>query len=536
MKITNMNKCNITDWAPAKDVENWTPVVNRVLKNGVKHLKFPAGTYHFYREGGDCEYCFFSNNDEGLKHIVFNVVKFEGIIIDGENADFIFHDRVVPFRFKKCSDITIKGIAVDFASPTVIPAEVELLTSDCAALRFRPEQFYRIIKGNICFIDDEFKFINHRIHWTTVDPVRIEQKAGSKSGSCSIAARELEPGLIEFNDFTNLPFLTDTLLLKPEPRLTPGIVFDECRKVLLEDVSLYHAGGMGILAQNSFDLTLNRVKISIRVGSKRLFSVSDDAAHFANCGGKINIIDSIFMNQLDDGVNIHCFYRDHINVNGNHLLRAGHYQQLGVNFVKPGERLMADGKIFIPNRVWDDKQYAWIQLDTPLKLPDNAPVINLERQPEVKIQNSLFSSNAPRGILATTSGRIRIENNKFHTPGCAIKFDGDAKFWYEGGPVADAVICDNSFENCLYNSSGRNAVIDIYPNIDTPSGEFYHRNISVENNDFSDSHHKAVYAKNSDNITVCDNRWHLDNTYNIPAGEGIILEKCGRSIVKNNGF
>ena len=60
-------------------------------------LSFPKGEYHFYPYFGIDKYCFISNNDEGLKRIIFPLFDFHDLVIEGQGSSFIFHGFVNPF-------------------------------------------------------------------------------------------------------------------------------------------------------------------------------------------------------------------------------------------------------------------------------------------------------------------------------------------------------------------------------------------------------------------------------------------------------
>jgi len=71
-------------------------------------LVFPKGEYHFYPDFGVDKYCFISNNDEGMKRIIFPLIGFENFTIDGRGSLFIFHGFVNPFIVENSSNITFK--------------------------------------------------------------------------------------------------------------------------------------------------------------------------------------------------------------------------------------------------------------------------------------------------------------------------------------------------------------------------------------------------------------------------------------------
>jgi len=336
---------------------DWTPIVRTALKSECDGIFFPEGEYHFYPDEAEIRYLFISNNDEGLKKVIFFIEGKEPFSIIGDYAEFIFHDRVVPFYFSECAAVCLQGFNIDFAIPQVIEAEVIDVDDDYTTLLLPDDRPYHIIDGKICFLNDEYKFMQPKMTWFVFDEKKREIKEGRAPGNFSLKAKEIKPHVVKVANNYHYPEQGDQIVIKAEPRLNPGIVFSSCRDVHISQINLFSSGGMGIIAQNSFDFSLGNVNIQVRDKGKRRISVSDDAVHFSNCGGKILIQDCIFENQLDDAVNIHGIYRKYLYF-GESLLATGHYQQMGIPFALPGERILIGDKCFEIKTIYhEQKQY-----------------------------------------------------------------------------------------------------------------------------------------------------------------------------------
>lgn len=537
---------NIQEFSAYCQGDNWTPAVQQAIREKVDGIFFPEGEYHFCRSGAEVRYCFVTNNDEGLKNLIFNVEERDSFVICGQNARFIFHDRVVPFRFEKVKNLQLMGFSMDFAVSPVIEAVVADRGEDWVSLRFPEDRPYWIIDGKICFINDEYKFINKTFGYTVFDVEKGEMAAGRNGGTFSYRAEEIEPQLVKLGLLYGDVKAGETVVFKPEPRLAPGIILDACRGVQLTDINIYCASGMGVIAQNSFDIDLLRVNVGLRPGSKRLISVSDDATHFANCGGRITIKHCRFERQWDDAVNIHGVYRNlfynRVGEQVDWYLKTEQFQQLGVDFAEDGEHLLISGKIYTIKKIYNGKQNSVLITNEPLDTATQyrASVLNCDRQPDVEIRNCVFTGNKPRGVLISTGGHVVVEENYFHTPGAAIFIPGDAEFWYEAGPVRDVLIRDNEFDNCFYQGfcTSTSAVICTHPRVpDHIPGTFYHRNIRIVDNRFRDNHGRLINALLTDELLISGNSWKKDDTYSAQApGEHIILNDCGKVITENNDF
>ena len=99
-----------------------------------------------------------------------------------------------------------------------------------------------------------------------------------------------------------------------------------------------------------------------------------------------------------------------------------------------------------------------------------------------------------------------IEKNTFHTPGTAILFEGDGRYWYEQSGVRDVTIRDNVFDNCMYGSATwGSAVIAVGSGIPDREHSRYHRGIVVENNVFRGFDHRIVNLYCVDGFTFRGN-------------------------------
>jgi len=88
-------------------------------------------------------------------------------------------------------------------------------------------------------------------------------------------------------------------------RIHAGIFIQDSKNILIENVNLYHATGLGILAQFSQDLTFNQYRAIPNKAKNRYFGGGDDGIQVSNCKGKITINDCEFAGLMDDPINVH---------------------------------------------------------------------------------------------------------------------------------------------------------------------------------------------------------------------------------------
>ena len=131
-----------------------------------------------------------------------------------------------------------------------------------------------------------------------------------------------------------------------------------------------------------------------------------------------------------------------------------------------------------------------------------------------------------------------IEENTFAVQGAAILIAGDANGWYESGAVRNVVIRRNTFDNCLIAPTQfSDGVIAIWPEIhrDVP-GQYFHRNIRIEENTFRVFDRPILYAHNADGLSFVRNiiqrtafrpPWH-------PLHDAMFLQHCRDVRIEKN--
>lgn len=75
------------------------------------------------------------------------------------------------------------------------------------------------------------------------------------------------------------------MVLGATARYNPAFFISNSENIGIRDVTLYHCGGMGVIAQSSEDIELLRLKVIPAEG--RMISITADATHFVNCKGYI---------------------------------------------------------------------------------------------------------------------------------------------------------------------------------------------------------------------------------------------------------
>ena len=539
------NIVDITDFcAKAGDHSDTTPAVIAALAKcratrAVK-LVFPAGRYDFWPDRAAERYCFVSNNDEGLKRIAFPLDGIENLEIDGRGAQFVYHGWITPFVVDHARNITLEHFSIDWARAFHEEGKVIELQDDGLTLEFTDAFPYSVRNGILVFTGGR----DSQEPQTTVKGAEVLYPYGSL---LEFDAKKREPaymardywvkGGVTARDLGQrrvrifFPQLTATpgniLVFGPSHRDCPAIVVSDSAGVTLEGVDIYHCGGMGVIAQRSRDLELDHVQVIPAPGSGRIVSVTADATHFVNCSGRLAMENCRFENQLDDASNIHGIYAQVIRKLGPSKIevKLKHEQQFGFDFIVPGgtlelvdaPSLVTYGQMTVKTVERLNKEYTRVQFKSPLpkELKAGDVVASVDHYSMVIVRNCMIGKNRARGLLLGSRGKMLIENNRFHTPGAALLFEGDARFWFEQEGVRDLLIRSNVFDNCNFGVWG-NATIAVDAGIEESrwAESRYNRNITIENNLFRmfDSG-RAVSAYSVDGLTIRHNKFERTRDY-----------------------
>lgn len=485
--------------------------LQRCLREKVHKLVFAPGRYDFWPDRAEERYVFASNNDEGLKRIAFPLVGFENIEIDGHGAALVLHGYLTPFLIERSRGVTVENLSIDYARTFHSEAKVLGGNAEGLDVEFSEAFPFSIRNGILVFTDGK----KDGLPQTTVTSGEVlypygnllEFDAARRETAFmvrdywvagGVSARSIGPRQVRLL----MPNLKATpgniLVFGASHRSVPGFTVSDSTDVKLHGVSIFHCGGMGVIAQRCRNVELVGVRVTPAPNSGRMVSVTADATHFANCTGRIEMRDCLFENQKDDATNIHGIYaRVARRIGPSELeVQLVHPQQFGFDLIEPGTRLelvhgpsmVTFGEATVKSVQRENKEFTRVVTGDPLpetlKTGDIVARVDANNA-EVVIRGCTIRNNRARGLLLGSRGKILVENNTFHTAGCAILLEGDGRFWFEQSGVRDLTIRNNRFENCNFGVWGH-ACIEVGTGIAKAcrAESRYHHNVTVENNDF----------------------------------------------------
>ncbi|WP_293924907.1 right-handed parallel beta-helix repeat-containing protein [Sphingobacterium sp. UBA6320] len=472
---------------------------------------------------------------------------------------------MLPISLVENNNLTLKNIHIDFERPQI--CQVKILENDVASgiITYQTAPW-------VTYTIHDSTFYNTGEGWEMRPTAGIAFEEKTKHivyNSSDIAVgtthvSEISKGIIRAYKWKNPKLIPGTIVaMRSWHRPNPGIFVHKGKDIHLENISIHYAEGMGLLAQLTDNIYLNKFQVALRSkNDPRYFTAQADATHFSGCKGVIVSNNGLYENMMDDAINIHGTYLKVIQKLDNKtiLARYMHEQSYGFDWGYTGDSVQ-----FIQSKtmeLWDHKNH--IQSIEVLRKKDSDPIQdfkivftnpldeyidptqldigieNLTWTPKVTFKNNTVRNNRARGALFSTPQTTVVENNLFdHTSGTAILLCGDSNGWYETGTCRDITIRNNTFINALTNMfQFTNAVISIYPEIPDLKNQkkYFHSGIKIENNDFYTFDKPVLYAKSVDGIIFNNNKIKTNTQY--PAfhwnKKEILFERVINAQINNN--
>lgn len=501
--------------------------IQAAKRGGSAKIKIPAGRHDVFPTDLSSRPCYVSNNDSGVRPVLFDLTDLKGVEIDGQGAELVFHGEIIPFMVERCRDLRIANFSIDWARPFMSQGVVCDADHGRLQLDMHPDHPFEVRGDRALFVGSEYKS-DYLHNMLAFDATRREPtfRAVDHYGVMPNLRAESddENRLTFFGEFVKPPQAGEIMVIKHHGRSAAGLCFSHCRGVNIEDVTVHHAGGMAFVGQATRDISLRRCRVAPADESDRVFSAHADATHFTDCHGRIELIDCHFANQLDDATNIHGIYRRIDGSGSTNRLHARliHHQQNGVETVSTGDTItLFDDRDFaeigraeVQSVTNPDSGSAIYDLKHKVSLREGHTIaMRWDHDIDVHISGCEARGNRARGFLISTLGRVVIEHNHLHVPGSAIQFNFDGNSWYESGPVEDVTIRHNHFDNCLHGVWGP-ALFSVWPEIQPERRALAtNRNITIADNRITASDPRLVYAHSLSGLRFVDNEIEWTDAY-----------------------
>ncbi len=531
-------------------------VLTKILlnkQNPISSIKFEKGVYHFYPDKGFEKYSYISNHCDLMVNTAFPLIGFKNLVIDGQGSIFIFHGVMIPFLVENSSNIEIKNLQIDWHEPfhsegVIIANDEELNTFDMSISDDFP---YEIRNNQLYFLKEYYE---HTMGQTILyDPVRksiafntgaytpittrkkvliknnvdkvvykyTKDKGAPKYKYLGIENKleviQIKPGVVRvFGHKKKMPPVGYVLSMKGEQgfnRIAPAFRVSHTDGFKAINLDIHHAGGMGIIAENSSDLILDHFNITPSNGY--MVSTTADATHFVGCRGKVVLKNSTITNQLDDAMNVHGTYQKIVDILDDNKVgvRMMHHQQQGFSIGQNNDRIglvdleksfFAYAEMRIKNIEYINSRYQIITFNKslPKDLKEGDLIENLDAYPDLFVQNCHIGSNRARGLLVSNPVNTVIENNFFNTEMEAILIPVESGSWFESGNAANVLIKNNIFQDCLHGGKDRGVIRFA---TDEENDNIAFRNIEIRDNIFNHFDNLILEVTNTDGLVFSGN-------------------------------
>ncbi len=494
-----------------------------------KNLTLPKGKYVFMSKNAEEREIFISNTaaeaeykkDEkpNVRKIGFAVENLKNMEIDCNDSVFIIDGNMTNIFINNCENVVLKNLTIVTVKPNVHKLTV-----------VKASPFYVTFK-----IDESSDFCeeNGEYYWYGTD-YKMNFTEFKKSGWWVPTAKPdnyfhiKRSGAHPLQGASNIRRVSDRVFnvryllpknyvegqvfyIFPVIRDQVGILIDSSKNITLQNVKQHFNHGLALIAQNSENITLENLDFSPIKNSEVDFCSYADFLQFSMCRGKIVVKGCNFDGAGDDACNVHGVHFKITEVNRDKLtVKFPHSQTYGLECIKDGDiiafidpkTLLEIGRTKVLKATLRDK-YFYDIITTTYEAPlgEGGIIENISANPDFEFNGNTINRVVTRGVLATTRGKIRIENNKFLNTGMSgVLISDDASNWYESSCVRDVVIRGNAFMNC------EDDAILIKPENKKYNGPV-HKNILIENNLFVLNNTRAVNISDSADIVVRDNTY-----------------------------
>ncbi len=452
-----------------------------------------------------------------LQRVAICFENIKNLKIEGNGACFIIDGKATNAAVRFCENIEINGIEIKVVNPDL--HEMRVVNKGLFYVDFKidGETQYYVENGGLYFKGNGYCYNALKKYRTAWHIAQIKENTPDKIKRVghlfvnSVKCRDLGNRIVRIHYTSTSKFSRgDRYYPYDVRRQYAGIFVESSKNISLCEVAQRFNYSLAFVAQNTENITLERLDFSAGKGAERKMASCADFIQICMCKGKISVTNSYFDGAGDDLLNVHGMHLKIQSVKENRItVRFMHPQSYGYNAFNKGDEiaficpqsLAEKGRAIIKASRMIDEYNIEIELDNAEAARCGDAVENITMCPDVYFAGNDSTRIITRGLLLTTRDRVTVENNRFKsTTMSGILLSNDAKSWYESGPCKDVTIKNNTFEYC-----GETPIL-IYPENSVHS-EYIHENIAVEGNTFKSYSGCCVKAKSSRGITLSGNTY-----------------------------
>ena len=529
------------DFGDSKNfTEEFSNAVSKLKSGDI--LSFENTEYHFFKDFSQHREIHMSNTDSlknPNKYFAMILENLEDITLEGNGAAFVIHGDICALGILGCKNITLKNFTIKYFSPSVVEMKVEKINKKTVLFSVPENTFYNVNSKEVEFF--EKSPFSDRVYWNYKNDensynqvvhigsnvFRVSNEKGVFHGAKSIKA--LGNNQLEITYSSKPKFIEGAVyaITQNKNRNTSGVFVNESENVKAKNLTVNYLQGFGWLSQMCGDISFEECKF-VPDSNHRVSSFAD-LIHISSCKGRVDIKNCLFEHPHDDAINIHgVFLRFKEKLDSKSaVFEFVHDQQGGYRAFHEGDKvkfyyrdsleaILGDYTVKQAIDYIDGKS---VSLTFEEELPEtveatcdgqsNIVIENVTYCPDVEISGCRFDAIPTRGILCTTSGRVRIFDNSFsHIYMAQIYISNDADEWFESGPVRDMEIYSNSFYKNFDEQYAKSEAPIIHIEPITLGGKIkaaVHRNIKIFSNNFENGKVYPIIAEGVENIGIFSN-------------------------------
>lgn len=268
----------------------------------------------------------------GSEMYALNFNNLENFIFEG--AKITVRDFTSGIAFRNCRNISLRNINFTYDVPMYASGSVISSTLNSVTLRlFAPYTADTFLKDNsnsqkIYNSLFEKELIAEYLEYeegTNIPREGGNQKynnynEGSVGPKLAIAGHTVldnQTVRVEFNDTINPPPTGTIVSMAFTMYQCPGILFEKCENIYLENVEINQVPGMAINFTTTRNININRIKIRSKIEEHQYLTLTADGLHIKNCMGKVKITNSLLEGSHDNALNIAGMYLEVCKVDEN---------------------------------------------------------------------------------------------------------------------------------------------------------------------------------------------------------------------------
>ena len=508
--------------------------ITEMLKELLSYLKtvdgettviFEKGTYYIDSEKCEKHILYITNtvgdkefSSDETPHLNTVPFYFGGICdltFDGGDSLFVIDGKVTNAAIENCKNLTLKNLEIRHSHPDMHELKVVGKSFFTVDFEIDRDSLYEFRNGKLYFYGKDYRVRADEsalnAHWIglvrkkTPDKInRVQHPLFSAVNIQKIGERKIRvryPNTFRFKT-------SDRFYLFDVRRQFAGIFINKSENVKLENIKQRFNYSLALVAQDSENITVEKICFAPEKGSARKMSSVADFIQLCMCRGKMIVKDSYFDGAGDDLLNVHGIHFKITDIKQKELIvRFMHPQSHGFNPFRVGdtiayinpETLLKEGTAVIQKSELLNEYEIRLTVSSTQNASFGKVIEDITACPDLDFVNNTATRIITRGLLITTRGKVNVENNHFaSTSMSGILLSDDAKNWYESGMCRDVAIKNNTFDYC-----GGTPIL-IKPENRKYAGAV-HENIRIIGNTFKKYNGACISIKDSDDILIKDN-------------------------------